>query len=392
MRIILCLGLAAFASSVSQRALDPMLPVISADLGVSLSRAALLASAYSFPYAAMQLVLGPMADAVGKVRMICIAVLGIVAGSAWCALAPGFTGLIVGRMIAGGSAGGVIPVAFALIGDTTPYSGRQLAISRLLIISIAGQMAGAAAAGFISEAFGWRAVFVVAAAIALASLAVVLIFLRGAERHLERPTLAAAFLNYARIMTDPLALLVYAAVFGEGVLFFGIFPFVASMLGAHGGGGAREAGIVLSAYAVGGVIYAITAQALIPRLGPWRMMRVGGTVAGTIYLATALPLPWQAVAVLFFVAGYGYLTMHNTLQAIGTELAPGARGAAVALFSAFLFLGYGTGPVVGGAIGQEFGYAALFGGAGILIVALGWLAAWAIGRVSGRGRPGAATP
>jgi MFS family permease len=47
------------------RALDPMLPVISTDLGISLSRAALLASSYAFPYAAMQLVLGPIADAIG---------------------------------------------------------------------------------------------------------------------------------------------------------------------------------------------------------------------------------------------------------------------------------------------------------------------------------------
>ena len=69
-RLIFCLGLASFASSVSLRALDPMLPVVAADLQVTLARAALLASAYSFPYALMQVVLGPAADAVGKVKLI----------------------------------------------------------------------------------------------------------------------------------------------------------------------------------------------------------------------------------------------------------------------------------------------------------------------------------
>ena len=43
-----------------------MLPELAADLGVTLHQAALLASAYSFPYAAMQIVLGPVGDAIGN--------------------------------------------------------------------------------------------------------------------------------------------------------------------------------------------------------------------------------------------------------------------------------------------------------------------------------------
>jgi predicted MFS family arabinose efflux permease len=63
-----------------------------------------------------------------------------------------------------------------------------------------------------------------------------------------------------------------------------------------------------------------------------------------------------------------------------TELAPSARGAALALFAASFFLGQGTGPILGAAVSQEFGYAAMYGGAGVLIMALGLASAAAIGK------------
>ena len=57
-------------------------------------------------------------------------------------------------------------------------------------------------------------------------------------------------------------------------------------------------------------------------------------------------LPAFAVAIVML--GFGYIALHTTLQTRATELAPEARGTAVALFAFFLF--------VGGAIGS-----ALFG-------------------------------
>jgi hypothetical protein len=46
------------------------------------------------------------------------------------------------------------------------------------------------------------------------------------------------------------------------------------------------------------------------------------------------------------VAGFGLYLLHNTMQAIATELAPLARGAAVALLAASYFVGQGAGPAL----------------------------------------------
>jgi predicted MFS family arabinose efflux permease len=382
-RLIFCLGLASFASSVSLRALDPMLPVVAADLQVTLARAALLASAYSFPYALMQVVLGPAADAVGKVKLICLSLAGVVLGSTICAVASGFESVLAGRIVAGGCAGGIIPVAFALIGDRVPYAERHLALSRVLIISIAGHMTGGAGSGVLAAAFGWRSVFAVAALIAAASLVVVFAFLRGEEDVARvRPTFLSAFIAYAAVLTDPLALVVVGAVMAEGVLFFGIFPFMAPLLELHGsGGGSLAAGMALAAFALGGGVYGVVARRIFARLGQFGMLRFGGLVAGLIYLMTAVPLPWMVICGLFLVAGFGFYNMHNTLQLRATELAPATRASAVALFAAAFFLGQGVGPLLGGMIGDAIGFTVLYAAAGVLIVGLGFATAHGVKRI-----------
>jgi MFS transporter, DHA1 family, inner membrane transport protein len=383
--LLVALSFAAFASAVQTRALDPMLPVVAGDLGVDLSRAALLVSAYAFPYAGMQIVLGPAADALGKVRLICVSLVGVTIGSVLCTVAPHYRDLVGGRIVAGAFAGGIIPIAWALLGDRIAYAERQVAISRVMIVAIAGQMIGAAGAGAFAATIGWRWTFAVAAVIAAGSLGVVVYALRGTEQAAQRPTLRAAFASYRAVVASPMALLVFGAVAGEGILFFGLFPFVAPMLAEHGGGGAAQAGIAIAGFGFGGVGYGIVARQIIHGLGPWRMMAWGGALAGVMYLIMAWPLAWTLVALLFVVAGFGFYMVHNTLQAQGSELAPTARGAAFALFAACFFVGQGAGPMLGAIVARQFGFTALFGGAGVLVVVLAGGAAAAMQRVSRRG-------
>jgi predicted MFS family arabinose efflux permease len=104
------------------------------------------------------------------------------------------------------------------------------------------------------------------------------------------------------------------------------------------------------------------------------MMSLGGLVIGLTYLAVAAAPSWPLVALAFLVAGFGYYMLHNTLQTQATELAPGARGSAVALFAASLFLGQGLGPVLYGPVAPMSGYPALFVGAGLLTMLLGVVA------------------
>ncbi|MGH7075873.1 MAG: MFS transporter [Stellaceae bacterium] len=365
------LGLSCFASNISVRAVAPMLPVIAGGFTVTLHTAAWLATAYGVSYALAQPILGPLADAFGKSVVIkfCLALLAV--SLAGCALAPSFPALLVVRGISGAVAGGVVPAAFALVGDRVAMRQRQLAISRLVIAVITGQMAGAVLSGGLAEWVGWRGVFI-AAGILVAFVAAGSFFrLSGRDEPRRHFSIAAAADNYRFLLTDRHARLVYGTVLCEGMFMFGVFPFIAPMLLARGEGGTLIAGFCIAGYAMGGLIYGLSARAVIGRLGPWRMMATGGIVVGICYGIATQRVPWPALAALFVAAGFGFYLLHNTMQTFSTELAPQARGAAVALFASFYFIGQGLGPVMSGQISAHFGYAAMFAASAVLTAVLG---------------------
>jgi MFS transporter, DHA1 family, inner membrane transport protein len=377
MPFIFILGLAGFASALSLRAADPLLPVLAIDLDITLREAALLASAYTLPYAIMQLVLGPVGDAIGKTRLIRISLTVLTVALTLSALAPGYVSVLAARALAGAFAGGIIPASMAVIGDRVPYAERQFAISRFLVAVISGQLAGSAISGALAEVAGWRAVFGVSAVVAGLALIMALVFLKGEDARGEL-SLAGAIARYRTVLQNPRSLLVFATVLGEGILIFGVFPFVAPMLIPHGAGGAMEAGIAISGFALGGILYSLVVRKLVAGLGQWGMMRIGGLVAGLAYMSVAAPLHWTLIAVLFVIAGFGFYMLHNTMQTQATELAPAARGSALALFASCFFMGQGIGPILGGPISHVFGFGALFILTGLLTIALGTGAALAI--------------
>src|SRR6185295_8607154 len=102
----------------------------------------------------------PVADAIGKVRMMIICLAVIIAASAVCALATSFEVLLVARIVCGVATGGIFPVGLAIIADAVPVAQRQVGIARWLAIVIGGNLLGSAFAGVVGDLFGWRAVFI----------------------------------------------------------------------------------------------------------------------------------------------------------------------------------------------------------------------------------------
>src|SRR5438876_6874110 len=135
--------------------------MIAGDLAIDVKTAALLSTAYTFPYALVQPALGVTADFFGKTRLmnVCLLIVGVTAVVG--AAATSFSLLVAMRVAAGLVAGGVFPVAMALIGDLVPIHQRQVAIGRLLAVGLTGNLIGSSIAGVIGDLFGWRGVFAI---------------------------------------------------------------------------------------------------------------------------------------------------------------------------------------------------------------------------------------
>ena len=110
---------------------------------------------------------------------------------------------------------------------------------------------------------------------------------------------------------------------------------------------------------------------MIAALGVRRMCSVGSlAVAGVYALLSVLPL-WWLHALAMAVCGIGYYMLHNSLQIEATELAPAARGSAVALFACGFFIGIGIGPPLFGVLVHAAGFTCALLGLALGLALLG---------------------
>ena len=243
------LSIAAFASMMSMRICDPLLPALARDFGTTTGGAAQAISAFAIAYGVLQLVYGPLADRHGKFRVVSIAVVGCAAANLAAALAPSLNFLIAARAAAGGTAAAVIPLTMAWIGDAVPYAKRQEALARLLGATVMGMIAGQWAGGLLADTLGWRSVFVALAVLFAAVAALMHARSRRVDAKASPHAVANASGYYARLRTvlmAPWAREVLALAFIEGAVGYSAFAFVPSHLHARFGLTMTWAGAVLA--------------------------------------------------------------------------------------------------------------------------------------------------
>ena len=168
-RVFIGLMLGMFVSSVSQMIVGPAMPRIVAELGGMehyswVATAAMLVSAVTVP------VVGKLSDLYGRRGFYLAGLAVFMVGSVVAGFAQEFWTLVLGRGIQGLGMGTLMPLSQTIIGDIIPprqrgkYQGIMGAVFGLS--SVAGPIAG----GFITDRWGWRALFFVALPVGLAAL------------------------------------------------------------------------------------------------------------------------------------------------------------------------------------------------------------------------------
>ncbi len=347
-RTLNLIAVVVFASSLFMRSTDPVIPQIAFGLNVEPTTAALLTTAFTLPYALVQPVLGALADMFSKSRLMLLCLLVLTAASLVCGLASSFEVLVAGRMVAGLAAGGVVPISFALIGDKFPVAERQVAMGRLLFAIMTGNLLGATCAGVVSDLVGWRGIFFVLSGFGALVFVAAIPGFRGFKEATGRFDLSTLAPNYRAIFSNPLAKICFGAVFLEAVFMYGVFPYMATMLHQAGETRASIAGVVIAGFGLGGALYGVLVSRLLAWFGETNMMRIGGAIMGLCLMVIALRVWWPIELVNFAVLGFGFYMLHAVIQIYASELAPAARGSAMALHSFFFFLGQAAGPIVYG--------------------------------------------
>jgi len=371
LRALPLLALAGFASMMSMRLCDAMLPALAQTFSIEPGKAARVVSAFAVSYGLLQLAYGPLGDRFGKPRVIAMATFVCSAGALAAALSPTLDALTWSRVVMGAGAAGIIPLTMAWIGDQVPYLQRQEVLARLLGSTVLGMMAGAWAGGVLAETVGWRAGFLAMALL----FAVIRIALRvgrvGAERAAAEPLRPAYLEQIATVWASAWSRRVLAVSFTEGALVFGALAFVPSYLHDRFAVPLAEAGAVLALFGLGGLLYSRVAGRMLRRLGAPVLAGAGAIGLAFAFAAMATMSNWLWSVPPCLLAGLGFYMLHNTLQTCATQLSSTSRGTAVSLFVCALFLGQSSGVAAAGWCVSEYSAATCFGVAAPALLVLG---------------------
>lgn len=361
--------LAAFLSGAGMRIADPLLAAVAIGFGATISAAAATVAGFTFAYGMAQLVLGPLGDRFGKLRLIAVCMACYGAATVASSAAPSLEALIALRALAGAFAGGLIPVAIALIGDTTPYADRQATLGRFMTGMVFANLTAAPLAGVAGDIVGWRPVFAGLGVMALAAAIPLWRAARAAGAPPERAT-TSALSRYLAVLGRPAArrLLLLAGI--EGGVAFGAPPFLGAFLVEGYGLSYAVTGLVLGAAGLGALVYTRIAGRLVARFGE-RGLLAGGGLGLVLWLgaiAAAPPAPW--LGPVSFLGGFSLVCFHGVLQARGSEIAPESRATGMAAFAFSLFVGQAIGAAIAGLALPALGFQGLFAAAALVMAAL----------------------
>jgi YNFM family putative membrane transporter len=373
-RAIALLALASFASAANLRVCDPLLPLIAAELSISIGTAALTVTAFALAYGVCQIVVGPLSDARGKLGIVVLGSLWAGVGTMISAAMPTLGPLVVLRFLAGAGTAAVIPVAIAWIGDLVPYHLRHAVLARYISGQILGIVFGQAAGGLLGELIGWRATLVMLGCVHIAAG----LLLLGEARRLSAGSVAPhgrtnwrqSAVSTCRVLQDAWVRTILVITFIEGIAMFGALAYVGADLHQRFGLSLAAIGGLLASFGAGALFYSITSGTLIACLGQPGLAAFGavGLACGYLLLAV-MPWAWLAVPAIALI-GLGFYMLHNTLQTNATQMAPEARGLGVSLFAFMLFSGQSAGVALAAPVMDRYGGRPIFLIAAVIVLAI----------------------
>jgi MFS transporter, DHA1 family, multidrug resistance protein len=168
--ILMLLVVMTGVAPISLYMLVPALPVLATTFHSSISLAQMTVSLYMVGIACSQLVMGPLSDRFGRRPVLLAGIALMVAASAACVFAESLPQLIAARFFqALGGATGMV-VSRAIIRDLYERDQIGAKISLVIAVMMIAQMLSPLTGGLLETAFGWRAIFYVIAAAALATV------------------------------------------------------------------------------------------------------------------------------------------------------------------------------------------------------------------------------
>jgi EmrB/QacA subfamily drug resistance transporter len=186
-RLLLVLFVGVLMGALDIAIVGPALPAIQTSFGVDDRALAWVFTIYVLANLIGTPLMAKLSDRAGRRSIYVLDVALFAAGSLVVALSPTFGVLLAGRAIQGLGAGGIFPVASAVIGDTFPVEKRGSALGLIGAVFGIAFLVGPILGGIILYALNWHWLFLINLPIAAVLIAAAMRLLPSTRPQVRRP-------------------------------------------------------------------------------------------------------------------------------------------------------------------------------------------------------------
>lgn len=360
------LAVSIFVVGMVELIMGGILPLISADMNVSVSTAGQLTTVFALVLGVAAPILLALTAKVERKKLYLTSLFIFFISNLITYFSPNFTVLMIARVLTAGSAALLIILSLTMAAKLVPPAFQARAIGVITMGISASLVLGIPIGVLIGNAFGWRVIFLIIACLSLVAMLVIYKFIDSMQPEKAVPLREQfATLKTSKIITAHLVTVFMLA--GHYMIYAYFTPFLQESLGA-------SATMISIAYLVFGFA-AVTGGGmggwLSDKIGPIKsILSIVGIFAITLFIlpaSTSVPFIFAIVLIIWGMLSWALSPPQQTYL---IQTAPESAAIQQSINTSALQLGIALGSALGGIVIQSFPVSstAWFGG-GVAIVA-----------------------
>lgn len=361
LRAVLALFCAGFATFALLYSVQPLLPQLAQQFGISSAASSLALSVTTFSMAGGMLLAGSLSDSWGRKRLMGLALLLACLCGLATALVSNWQWLLLFRALLGVALSGLPAVAMAYIGEEFDPASLPVAMGLYIGGTALGGLLGRLLTGLLSDQGGWPLALGGIAGLAVLSLLLFLWLLPPSQQfQAQRLSLSGLPHSLWQSVRNPALSKLFVLSFLLMGSFVALFNYIAFYLSAEPFNlSSTWIGLLFVSY-LAGIWSSAQAGRYMSRYGGHRVLQLSLLImlAGIFLCA----LPWLAALVLgVLVVVSGFFAAHAVASSLVGQNAGQARAQASALYLCAYYLGSS---VMGYGVGwfwQHWGWLAVIG-------------------------------
>lgn len=341
----LVIYLAAMVDPLLILAYNPLVPVLKGFFNVNVELVALSLTFHMLPFAILNLFSGTLSDLYYRPKILTYGLLLSTVGSILGAVSPTIWIFSLSRTIQGVGSALILPVALALIGDSTPNEFMGKAIGLYGVFMGLATTIGPIIGGFLAG-IDWRFVPLIVSAYSLLEAFLIRMTFSGGKEERTRD-LTRIFVQIKHASRNRNIILLSAAGFSLFFTFQGIQPLISDLLSltpilmSN-----EEIGVLFAIVGLIGIFFSFISGIVIDKLGSKKTMALGFfTMLLPQFLLLFATSWWMYAFLLSLLGGFQRFAL-SSVQTLVIAAIPEARGSASSIFNFARYLGFAVAPAL----------------------------------------------